>query len=50
MLNGARSATVIESYWWRWVFPALVLAVCTISINCIGDGLRDAIDPKSRER
>lgn len=50
MLNGARSATVIEQYWWRWVFPAAVLAVCTISINCIGDGLRDAIDPKSKER
>lgn len=50
MLNSARSATVIENYWWRWVFPALVLAICTISINCIGDGLRDAIDPKSKER
>lgn len=50
MLNGARSATVIENYWWRWVFPAIVLAICTISINCIGDGLRDAIDPKSKER
>lgn len=50
MLNGARSATVIEQYWWRWVFPAAVLAICTISINCIGDGLRDAIDPKSKER
>lgn len=50
MLNGARSATVIEQYWWRWVFPAVILAICTISINCIGDGLRDAIDPKSKER
>lgn len=50
MLNSARSATVIQYYWWRWVYPALVLAVSTISINCIGDGLRDAIDPKSKER
>ncbi len=50
MLNGARNATVIESYWWRWVYPAIVLAICTISINCIGDGLRDAVDPKSKER
>lgn len=50
MLNSARSATVIENYWWRWVYPALVLAISTISINCIGDGLRDAIDPKSKER
>lgn len=50
MLNGARSATVIEQYWWRWVYPAVILAISTISINCIGDGLRDAVDPKSKER
>lgn len=50
MLNGARSATVIEQYWWRWVYPAAILAISVISINCIGDGLRDAVDPKSKER
>ena len=50
MLNSARNATVIEKYWWRWVFPSIVLAISTISINCIGDGLRDAVDPKSKER
>ena len=50
MLNGAQNGTVIENYWWRWVFPSVVLGLCTISINCIGDGLRDAIDPKSKER
>ena len=50
MLTGAQNGQVIENYWWRWVFPALMLGICTISINCIGDGLRDAIDPKSKER
>ena len=50
MLTGAQNGQVIENYWWRWVFPASVLGICTISINCIGDGLRDAIDPKSKER
>ncbi len=50
MLTGAQNGQVIENYWWRWVFPALVLGICTISINCIGDGLREAIDPKSKER
>lgn len=50
MLNGAQSSQVIEVYWWRWVFPSLALAFCTISINAFGDGLRDAIDPKSNER
>ena len=50
MLNGAQNGQVIENYWWRWLFPSIVLGLCTISINCIGDGLRDAIDPKSKER
>ncbi len=50
MLNGAQNGQVIENYWWRWVFPSLALGICTISINCVGDGLRDAIDPKAKER
>lgn len=47
MLNGARNALVIQSYWWRWVFPALFLSVVVICINVIGDTLRDVLDPKS---
>ena len=50
MLTGSQSSTVISVYWWRWVFPALALSLATISINLIGDGLRDAVDPKSNER
>ncbi|MBE5893956.1 MAG: ABC transporter permease subunit [Lachnospiraceae bacterium] len=50
MLTGAQNSQVIQEYWWRWVFPSLALGICTISINCVGDGLRDAIDPKSGER
>ena len=50
MLTGSQNAKVIEDYWWRWVFPAITLGICTISINCVGDGLRDAVDPKSNER
>ncbi len=47
MLNGARNALVIQTYWWRWFFPALFLAVVVICINVIGDTLRDVLDPKS---
>jgi len=32
------------------VFPAAIFGMCTICINMIGDGLRDAVDPKSNER
>lgn len=47
MLNGCLNAIVIQNFWWRWVFPALFLSVVVISINIIGDTLRDVLDPKS---
>lgn len=50
MLNNCRSSEVISEFWWRWVFPSIALALCTISINLFGDGLRKAVDPKSNER
>lgn len=50
MLTGCNNSVVIQQYWWRWVFPALIFGICTIAINLIGDGLRDAVDPKSEER
>ncbi len=48
MLSGANSSTVIQFYWWQWLFPALFLSLATVSINLIGDALRDVFDPKSR--
>ncbi|NLV88686.1 MAG: ABC transporter permease subunit [Tissierellia bacterium] len=50
MLYGANNSIVIQNYWWRWVFASIALGVCVICINVIGDGLRDAVDPKSHER
>ena len=47
MLDGSRNALVIQSFWWRWVFPALFLSIVVICINIIGDTLRDVLDPKS---
>ena len=46
MLNGANNSTVIQNYWWQWLFPALFLSLTTICINVVGDALRDALDPK----
>ena len=50
MLNKCIDSIVIRTYWWRWVFPSIVLGFAVISINIVGDGLRDAIDPKSNDR
>ncbi len=50
MLMSCNDSTVIAKFWWRWVFPSVSLGLATVSINLIGDGLRDAIDPKSNDR
>lgn len=49
MLDGANNSNVIQNYWWQWVFPAIFLSLATISINIIGDTLRDVLDPKSSQ-
>lgn len=43
--NGAQD---MELAWWLLVFPALTMVVTLMCFNFIGDGLRDAIDPKDR--
>ncbi len=50
MLYGANNSIVIQNYWWRWVFASIVLGISVICINLVGDGLRDAIDPRAQER
>jgi len=36
--------------WWLVTFPGLVIVLIALSINFIGDGLRDALDPTQRRR
>ena len=36
----------INSRWWLLVFPCLLLAATLLSLNFLGDGLRDVFDPK----
>jgi peptide/nickel transport system permease protein len=33
--------------WWMWVFPSVFIVLIIMSINLVGDGLRDAFDPRS---
>ena len=34
--------------WWMGVFPGMMIALTVLSFNFLGDGLRDALDPRSR--
>lgn len=47
LLNGVQSITVLTSQPWLWVPPGVVIIVLVVSINFIGDALRDAADPRS---
>jgi oligopeptide transport system permease protein len=38
----------IDSRWWLLVFPCTLLAVTLLSLNFLGDGLREVFDPKRR--
>ncbi len=46
MLDSANN--YIESAPWLWFFPGLLILLTVLSINFLGDGLRDALDPHSR--
>jgi len=41
-------AAAMESYPWMLVFPALAFSMTLFALNFLGDGLRDALDPKLR--
>ena len=36
--------------WWTLAFPSVAIVIAVIGFNQLGDGLRDAIDPRTRKR
>jgi peptide/nickel transport system permease protein len=44
----ADGAQVFEVAWWLMVFPGFFLLFTTLAFNLVGDGLRDALDPRTR--
>jgi peptide/nickel transport system permease protein len=49
MLNAAQSITILEQMPWLWIPPGMMIVLAVLSINFVGDGLRDALDPRSRK-
>lgn len=47
MLADARSITVLQTQPWLWLPPGAAIFVTVLSVNFLGDGLRDAINPLS---
>lgn len=50
MISGARSPTVLQDQVWVWLPAGVVIALIVMSVNFVGDGLRDALDPRATRR
>jgi peptide/nickel transport system permease protein len=48
ILSNAQNDIIVGNWWWP-LFPGLAIVVTVLGINFMGDGLRDALDPRSRE-
>lgn len=48
IINAAQNATVLATQPWIWLPAGIVLFVTIICINLIGEGVRDALDPKMK--
>jgi oligopeptide transport system permease protein len=44
--DGIQVITPLRVYWWVVVFPGVALAITLFALNFLGDGLRDALDPR----
>lgn len=48
LVQSARSMYILKNRPWLWIPPGVCIFLAVMSINLFGDGLRDAIDPKSK--
>ena len=46
--EGAAQINPVRIYWWMIVYPAGLLAITLLALNFVGDGLRDAFDPRTK--
>ncbi len=48
ILNVAQDMRVLQSYWWLWLPVGTMISLFVLSVNFIGDGLRDSTDPSQQ--
>lgn len=48
MMQAAKSIYSLEHHWWLWIPPGFLTFITVMSFNILGDGLRDALDPKMK--
>jgi len=45
ILNVAQDLRILQNYWWVWLPSGVTISLFVLSINFVGDGLRDSTDP-----
>jgi peptide/nickel transport system permease protein len=50
LINLAQSASILQTMPWLWAPPGFLIALAVLAINFVGDGLRDALDPRAVRR
>lgn len=48
--DGVEALSIVKLFWWVVVFPGAALALTLFALNFLGDGLRDALDPRMKNR
>lgn len=48
--EGIQVITPVKTYWWLIVFPSVAIGATLFALNFLGDGLRDAFDPRMKGR
>ena len=50
MINDARAPRLLAGSPWLWLVPGIAISMIVLSTNAVGDGIRDAVDPRTRAR
>ena len=50
MISAAQAPSVLVGTPWLWIAPGIAIAVTVMAVNFIGDGMRDALDPRTIQR
>jgi len=48
MISEASRGQLYTVAWWMLLFPGIALVLTTLAFNLVGDGLRDALDPRTQ--
>ena len=48
IINDVNNTFVLQNYWFIWIPAGVLLLLTVLAFNLVGDGLRDAFDPKMK--